>query len=152
MNILVTGGCGFIGSNFIKHMLDTYDYKITNIDKLTYAGRRENLEDDGVPIQKDDSAVVLRPNFRHDGTWDNTVHVNAVMMPTEKLEKADADYLTEVTYALVACFNLMNTDPEFAYKVGEELSKMNIDEGFSQDTTKSNVIQLSQWTKTEGNA
>ena len=45
MNILVTGGCGFIGSNFIKHMLDTYDYKITNIDKLTYAGRRENLED-----------------------------------------------------------------------------------------------------------
>jgi len=44
-NILVTGGCGFIGSNFIKHMLDTYDYKITNIDKLTYAGRRENLED-----------------------------------------------------------------------------------------------------------
>ena len=44
MNILVTGGCGFIGSNFIKHMLDTYDYKITNIDKLTYAGRRENLE------------------------------------------------------------------------------------------------------------
>ena len=44
-SILVTGGCGFIGSNFIKHMLDTYDYKITNIDKLTYAGRRENLED-----------------------------------------------------------------------------------------------------------
>ena len=45
MNILVTGGCGFIGSNFIKHMLDTYDYKITNIDKLTYAGKRENLKD-----------------------------------------------------------------------------------------------------------
>ena len=46
----------------------------------------------------------------------------------------------------------MNTDPEFAFKVGEELSKMNIDEGFSKDPTKSNVIQLSQWTKTEGNA
>jgi dTDP-glucose 4,6-dehydratase len=45
MNILVTGGCGFIGSNFIKHMLDTYDYKITNIDKLTYAGSRKNLKD-----------------------------------------------------------------------------------------------------------
>ena len=49
-NILVTGGCGFIGSNFIKHMLDTYDYKITNIDKLTYAGRRKNLEDGGYDI------------------------------------------------------------------------------------------------------
>ena len=45
MNILVTGGCGFIGSNFIKHMLNKYDYKITNLDKLTYAGNKENLKD-----------------------------------------------------------------------------------------------------------
>jgi len=45
VNILVTGGCGFIGSNFIKHILDKYeDYKIVNIDKLTYAGDRDNLE------------------------------------------------------------------------------------------------------------
>jgi len=43
MKILVTGGCGFIGSNFIKHMLDEYDYKIYNIDKLTYAGNTDNL-------------------------------------------------------------------------------------------------------------
>jgi dTDP-glucose 4,6-dehydratase len=43
MNILVTGGCGFIGSNFIKHMLKKYpDYEITNIDKLTYAGNKSN--------------------------------------------------------------------------------------------------------------
>jgi len=44
VNILVTGGCGFIGSNFIKHMLNTYeDYKIYNVDKLTYAGSEDNL-------------------------------------------------------------------------------------------------------------
>ena len=110
-----------------------------------------DLENDRVPMQKDDTAVVLRPNFNKDGTWDTTVHVNAVMMPTEKLEKEDADYLSEVTYALVACFNLMNTDPEFAYKVGEELSKMGIDnEKFEK--SENNVIQLSRWTKTEGNA
>ena len=109
-------------------------------------------EDDGIPMQKDDTAVVLRPNFNKDGTWDTTVHINAVMMPTEKLKKEDADYLSEVTYALVACFNLMNTDPEFAHKVGEELFKMNIDEILNEDTSKSNVIQLSQWTKTEGTA
>lgn len=42
-NILVTGGAGFIGSNFVKHMLETYDYKIINIDALTYAGNLENL-------------------------------------------------------------------------------------------------------------
>ena len=45
MNILVTGGCGFIGSNFIKHMLKKYpDYEITNIDKLTYAGNLDTLK------------------------------------------------------------------------------------------------------------
>ena len=44
-NILVTGGAGFIGSNFIKHMLHTYDYHIINLDVLTYAGNLENLAD-----------------------------------------------------------------------------------------------------------
>jgi len=42
--ILVTGGCGFIGSNFIRYMLDTYeDINILNLDLLTYAGNMENL-------------------------------------------------------------------------------------------------------------
>jgi dTDP-glucose 4,6-dehydratase len=36
--VLVTGGCGFIGSNFIQFLLDHTDYKIVNIDSLTYAG------------------------------------------------------------------------------------------------------------------
>ena len=45
MNILVTGGAGFIGSNFIHYMLDEYeDYKIINLDKLTYAGNLKNLK------------------------------------------------------------------------------------------------------------
>lgn len=45
MNLLVTGGAGFIGSNFIKHMLSRYDYNIVNLDLLTYAGNLKNLED-----------------------------------------------------------------------------------------------------------
>jgi len=46
MNILVTGGAGFIGSNFIRHMIHKYeDYRIINVDKLTYAGNLENLSD-----------------------------------------------------------------------------------------------------------
>ena len=46
MNILVTGGAGFIGSCFIRHILNKYkDYKVINIDALTYAGNIENLND-----------------------------------------------------------------------------------------------------------
>lgn len=45
MNILVTGGAGFIGSNFIKYMLSSYDYRIINFDLLTYAGNVSNLQD-----------------------------------------------------------------------------------------------------------
>ncbi len=45
--ILVTGGAGFIGSNFIRYLLDTaaFDGKVVTLDALTYAGNRENLAD-----------------------------------------------------------------------------------------------------------
>ena len=46
-NLLVTGGCGFIGTNFIRYLLETSDFngKVVNVDKLTYAGNPENLVD-----------------------------------------------------------------------------------------------------------
>ncbi len=45
-NILVTGGCGFIGANFIRYLLTDSDFKgrIVNVDNLTYAGNPESLE------------------------------------------------------------------------------------------------------------
>ena len=54
MTIIVTGGAGFIGSNFVFHMLNTYpDYRIICVDKLTYAGNLSTLE-----------PVMDNPNFR----------------------------------------------------------------------------------------
>ena len=54
MNIIVTGGAGFIGSNFVFHMLNAHpDYRIICLDKLTYAGNLSTLE-----------PVMSNPNFR----------------------------------------------------------------------------------------
>jgi len=44
-HLLVTGGCGFIGSNYIRQVLSEETYRVTNFDKLTYAGNLENLRD-----------------------------------------------------------------------------------------------------------
>jgi dTDP-glucose 4,6-dehydratase len=46
VEVLVTGGAGFIGSNFVRHALAAHpDWRVTTLDKLTYAGRMENLHD-----------------------------------------------------------------------------------------------------------
>ncbi|MFH1847968.1 MAG: dTDP-glucose 4,6-dehydratase [Candidatus Omnitrophota bacterium] len=45
MKVLITGGCGFIGSNFVRYMLEKYpEYRLINLDKLTYAGNKDNLK------------------------------------------------------------------------------------------------------------
>lgn len=59
-NILVTGGAGFIGSNFVKYMLETYDYNIINLDALTYAGNLENL----IEVQENPRYTFVRGDIR----------------------------------------------------------------------------------------
>ncbi|MDT2811537.1 dTDP-glucose 4,6-dehydratase [Vagococcus lutrae] len=60
MNILVTGGAGFIGSNFVHYMLEKHaDYRIVNLDLLTYAGNIHNLDD----IMDDERHVFVQGNI-----------------------------------------------------------------------------------------
>ncbi|AMX82319.1 dTDP-glucose 4,6-dehydratase [Geobacillus subterraneus] len=62
MNLLVTGGAGFIGSNFVHYMLNKYpEYKIVNYDLLTYAGNLENLKD----IQENPQYVFIKGDIRN---------------------------------------------------------------------------------------
>jgi dTDP-glucose 4,6-dehydratase len=57
MNLLITGGAGFIGSNFVRHMLAVHrDVNVVNFDALTYAGNLENLSD----IEKDSRHVFVK--------------------------------------------------------------------------------------------
>ncbi len=59
-NILVTGGAGFIGSNFVHHMLQNHDYHIINIDALTYAGNLDNLRD----VENDPRYTFVKADIR----------------------------------------------------------------------------------------
>ncbi len=67
--IVVTGGCGFIGSNFVRHLLTTDpELSIVNIDKLTYAGNPENLAD-----VEDDSRYIFKHGDICDAAFIETV-------------------------------------------------------------------------------
>lgn len=77
MKILVTGGAGFIGSNFVRMYLDRHaDAKIVNLDKLTYAGNLENLRD----VEKDPRYRFVRGDICDADTVDGLVRgVDAVV-------------------------------------------------------------------------
>jgi dTDP-glucose 4,6-dehydratase len=68
--ILVTGGAGFIGSNFVRYMVDKYsEYEIVNLDALTYCGNLENLKD----IEDRDNYSFVKGDIRDKNIVDDLV-------------------------------------------------------------------------------
>ncbi len=108
-NILVTGGAGFIGSNFVPYFAGKYpDYHIINLDKLTYAGNLKNLREcEGMPnytfIQGDicDEALVDYLFKKHD--IQGVIHFAAESHVDNSIKKPNAFIETNIfgTFTLI---------------------------------------------------
>lgn len=115
MKILVTGGCGFIGSHYIKHHLhDNPDDQIVNLDKLTYAGRKENL----LEVEKN-------PNYSFvKGDICNLKIVEKTMKGCETVINFAAE--SHVDRSIQSATEFIQTDVFGAYNLLEAARKFNV--------------------------
>ena len=139
MKILITGGCGFIGSNFILYMLKKYvDYQIVNLDSLTYAGNLENLKDlESNPNYKFVEGDICDDKLVNDlvKNTDLIVHFAAESHVDRSIENPEAFIKTNVigTYTLLEAaknnglkrFHHISTDEVFGSLELDSNSKFN---------------------------
>ena len=137
VEVLVTGGAGFIGSHFVEYALDAHpDWRVTTLDKLTYAGRLENLAAvDGNPrhrfVRGDIADAAVAAPLVHDA--EIVVHFAAETHVDRSVEAAGAFIRTDVhgTFVLLdaaraapnlRCFVQISTDEVYG-SVAEGLSR-----------------------------
>ncbi|OGI95621.1 dTDP-glucose 4,6-dehydratase [Candidatus Nomurabacteria bacterium RIFCSPLOWO2_01_FULL_42_17] len=143
MKILVTGGAGFIGSNFIIYMMGKYpDYKIVNLDKLTYAGNLENLKSvendprytficgdicDKKIVQKAMAGCDMVVHFAAESHVDRSITGPAIFIQTNVI---GTEILLETALELgIKRFHHISTDEVFG-----TLSLLNLSEKFNENT------------------
>lgn len=118
MKLLVTGGAGFIGSNFIRYILSNYpDDQIINFDKLTYAGNLQNLKD-------------VEQNLNYKFYKGDICDSKAVEKAVSLLDGIDAIVNfaaeTHVDRSIVSAGSFVNTDVYGTYVLLEAVKKMKI--------------------------
>jgi len=104
MKILITGGAGFIGSNFVRYMIDKYsDDKIIVLDKLTYAGRIENLQEVKDKIEFIKGDICNKEDVKRVGNCDVIFNFAAETHVDRSIVDADIFVRTDVlgTYNLL---------------------------------------------------
>ncbi len=115
MNILVTGGAGFIGSHVVRKFVSTHkDYNIVNLDALTYAGNLENLRDiedeSNYTFIKGDitNDIVIRKIF-DEFDFDGVIHLAA----ESHVDRSITDPLAFVRTNIIGTVNLLNVAREY---------------------------------------
>ncbi|MEE3695106.1 dTDP-glucose 4,6-dehydratase [Campylobacter sp. CLAX-22107-21] len=123
-NILITGGAGFIGSNFIEYFMDKYrDYNIINLDLLTYAGNLDNLSSvatnpDYTFIKGDICDINLVKNIFRDYNITDVIHFAAQSHVDNSIKTPDIFVKTNIngTFNLLHCAYLSWFDAPFTPK------------------------------------
>jgi len=137
ISLLVTGGAGFIGSNFIHYILDRYpENKIINLDKLTYAGNLDNLKDvetnpnyEFVKGDIRDTSLVKEVFERVDGV----VHFAAETHVDRSIVDAGEFVLTDVYGSFVLLEALKDSNLQFFIQVSTDEVYGSRDEGFFKE-------------------
>ena len=146
VSYLITGGAGFIGSNFVRYLLKTYaDIRIVNLDLLTYAGRPENLPEDPrhIFVRGDVCERELVSRLFSEYDFDTVIHFAAESHVDRSISDPDIFVRTNVmgTLNLLRC--AMDSWFDGSWKPGKKYLQVSTDEvygalgpeGFFTETT-----------------
>lgn len=122
--ILVTGGAGFIGSHFVKRVLDRYpEYKVINVDALTYAGNLENLKD----IDSNENYTFVKADIRNRREIENIFQTYQIDMIVNFAAESHVDRSIEEPEVFITT-NIMGT--QILLDLAKEHWKVNPDDKY----------------------